>query len=80
MKLRELTSDDEHMNYLLDKGYTKRAKELFKNQFQIGQLEALHDVNLRADKTYWPYAMQIGYNNPNDPVDDWINLYFEDVS
>lgn len=79
MKLRDLTSSGEHMNYLLDNGYIEDAKRLFEEQFNNGRSARQFYSYMGLSKS-WPYAMQIGYNNPNDPVDDWINLYFEDVS
>lgn len=75
--IRKLTNSGEHMNYLLDNGYTEDAKRLFESQFTEGA-NALR-AGIYGGVSHRPFAWRVGYYNPNDPVDPWLVRYFQDA-
>ena len=76
--LRELTHPDEHMNYLLDNGYTEDAKRLFESQFTEGAAALRAGVD--GGVSFHPFAWRVGFNNPGAPVDQYLWLYFRYVA
>lgn len=76
--LRNLTNSGEHMNYLLDNGYTEDAKRLFESQFSEGDAYRRQGNKWNTDLLYRPFAWRAGFNNGNDPVDQYLSLYFQE--
>ena len=76
--LRNLTNSGEHMNYLLDNGYTEDAKRLFESQFSEGDAYRRQGNKWNTDLLYRPFAWRAGFNHGNDPVDQYLSLYFQE--
>ena len=72
------THPDEHMNYLLDNGYTEDAKRLFESQFSEGDAYRRQGNKWNTDLLYRPFAWRAGFNHGNDPVDQYLSLYFQE--
>ena len=62
--LRNLTNSGEHMNYLLDNGYTEDAKRLFESQFSEGDAYRRQGNKWNTDLLYRSFAWRAGFYVP----------------